>query len=176
MNWFGAKAAGRERRFEQLYLHRRGCLKGQACAGTDRRTALSRASTINHTAADGTVSPPLFTDNSYENLGLPTNPRVYELAGGQPPDLGLGGRLNDALQDGKFKVPTLRNVAKSAPYGHNGYFATLAEIVNFYNTRDVANWPEPEVADNLNTTELGNLGLTPTDEGNLVSFLKALSD
>ena len=39
--------------------------------------------------------------------------------------------------DGAFKVPTLRNVGKTAPYGHNGVFRTLPEIVHFYNTRDV---------------------------------------
>lgn len=83
-------------------------------------------------------------------------------------------------------------------YGHNGYFKSLEGIVNFYNTRDVktkcedltppiinateeealANncWPAPEVADNVNTDELGNLGLTPEEEAAIVSFLKTLSD
>ncbi len=126
------------------------------------------------------VIPPLFTDYSYDNIGIPTNPRVYELAGGAPPDLGLGARLGEADQNGKFKVPTLRNVSKSAPYGHNGYFATLSEIVNFYNMRDVPGsaWYEipPDVPENVNATELGNLGLSPTEEMWIVSFLKTLTD
>lgn len=126
------------------------------------------------------VVPPLFTDYSYDNLGIPTNPRVYELAGGTPPDLGLGGRLGEAEQNGKFKVPTLRNVAASAPYGHNGYFATLGEIVSFYNQRDVpgSRWYElkPEVPENVNTTEMGALGLSSKDEQRLVSFLMTLTD
>ncbi len=126
------------------------------------------------------IIPPLFTDYSYDNLGIPVNPRVLELSGIGPPDLGLGGRLGEADQNGKFKVPTLRNVAKSAPYGHNGYFPTLAEIVNFYNRRDVAGsiWEGilPEVAENVNTTELGDLGLNATEERWIVAFLHTLTD
>jgi cytochrome c peroxidase len=134
--------------------------------------------TTDYIAMDGTVYPPLFTDYTYDNLGIPTNWRVYALAGGAPPDLGLGGRLDEPAEYGKFKVPTLRNVAKSPPYGHNGYFPTLKEVVNFYNTRDVpeAGWDAPEVPDTMNTTELGDLGLTRLEEWQLVAFLKALTD
>ena len=97
---------------------------------------------------------------------------------------------------GKQKVPSLRNVdlrpdkgfVKS--YAHNGYFKSLDAIVHFYNTRDVmptcesimnpkegANcWPAAEVAMNVNTDELGNLGLKPREEEAIVEFLKTLSD
>ena len=89
-------------------------------------------------------------------------------------DPGLGGFLKGAgypeatymAEWGKHKVPTLRNVDKRPSdgfvkaYGHNGVFKSLEEIVHFYNTRDVETWPDPEVADNVNTDELGNLGLT----------------
>jgi cytochrome c peroxidase len=132
--------------------------------------------------------PPVFTDFTYDNLGIPksTNPAMVN----NPVDLGLGGApqivaMFDAgsiteaqkdAQNGKFKVPPLRNVAKSAPYGHNGYFATLEEIVNFYNTRDVGNWDAPEVAENVNAAELGNLGLTAQEEKLIVNFMKTLTD
>ncbi len=124
----------------------------------------------------GNVYPPLFTDFTYDNIGIPTNQRVYDLAGGAPPDLGLGGRLNDPAEEGKFKVPTLRNAARTAPYGHNGYFPTLKEIVNFYNTRDVAAWDAPEVLENVNVDELGNLGLTRREEWAIVAFMRSLTD
>ena len=120
-------------------------------------------------------------------------------------DPGLGGFLATRLDYaayadanmGKHKVPTLRNVALAPEgvtkaYGHNGYFKTLAGIVNFYNTRDVRPtcpgayteldalaagcWPAPEVLANVNTAELGNLGLSPDEEAAIVAFLKALSD
>ncbi len=120
--------------------------------------------------------PPLFTDFTYDNLGLPTNWRVVDLSGVSPPDLGLGKFLQLEAQNGKFKVPTLRNVALTPPYGHNGYFATLAGIVHFYNTRDVDAWPDPEVFENMNTTELGDLGLTADEEYSLVVFMQSLTD
>jgi cytochrome c peroxidase len=96
---------------------------------------------------------------------------------------------------GKIKVPTLRNVDKRPyagfvkAYMHNGYFTSLEEVVHFYNTRDVlprcaANdpgerkscWPAPEVAANLNTRQMGNLGLSDVEEKALVSFMKTLTD
>ena len=135
---------------------------------------------------------PLFTDYTFDNLGLPKNPEnpMYTSNPGFV-DLGLGGFLETrpdyaAYADanmGKHKVPTLRNVALAPEdvtkaYGHNGYFKSLAGIVNFYNTRDVKDvcpgayteaqalaadcWPAPEVSANLNTAELGDLGLTLT--------------
>jgi cytochrome c peroxidase len=98
---------------------------------------------------------------------------------------------------GKMKVPTLRNVGKGfgegfpKAYGHNGYFKSLKSITHFYNTRDVTPtcpdpftlekdalsmgcWPAPEVAENVNTDELGNLGLTAEEEDALVAFMMIL--
>jgi cytochrome c peroxidase len=121
-------------------------------------------------------------------------------------DLGLGGFLETrpdyqmfAEENlGKQKVPTLRNVDKRPSpgfvkaYMHNGYFKTLEGVVHFYNTRDVKPvcpgpyteaqalaagcWPPPEVAENVNHDELGNLHLTPDQEAAIVAFLKTLSD
>ncbi len=149
---------------------------------------------ISRTGADG--KPPLFTDFSYENLGVPKNPMnpfytepEWNPAGFDWIDPGLGGFLasiGDSCADanyGKHKVPTLRNVDKRPnklsvkAYGHNGYFKSLEQIVRFYNTRDIPGlWPPPEVSQNLNTTEVGNLGLTPEEEADIVAFLKTLSD
>jgi cytochrome c peroxidase len=150
-------------------------------------------------------TPPLFTDFTYWNLGVPKNPEnpFYSMPSEFNPDgenftdYGLGGFLKIAgkmarpenyppevyePELGKIKVPTLRNVdlrpnpefVKS--YGHNGYFKSLEEIVNFYNTRDVKDWPKPEVSVNLDSMFVGNLGLTPSEETSIVAFLKTLSD
>jgi cytochrome c peroxidase len=133
-------------------------------------------------AEDG--SPPLFTDFTYDNLGVPRNPEnpFYAL----PPELnpdgfafvdrGLGQTVNDPAQNGKFRVPTLRNVAVTPPYMHNGVFKTLFSVVAFYNTRDRAGWPPPEVSENTNTEELGDLGLTNQELEDLVAFLRTLTD
>lgn len=79
-------------------------------------------------------------------------------------------------EKGKFKVMTLRNIGMTAPYAHNGLFETLEDITNFYNTRDVDGWDEPEVSSTVNFDELGNLGLTSDDEAAVVAFMRTLSD
>jgi cytochrome c peroxidase len=130
-------------------------------------------------------SPPLFTDFSYDNLGVPRNPEnpFYRLPAALNPDgfafvdLGLGVTVDDPAENGKFRVPTLRNVAVTEPYMHNGVFKTLFQVVSFYNTRDLeAGWPEPEVAANVNEEELGDLGLTNQELEDLVAFLHTLTD
>jgi hypothetical protein len=141
----------------------------------------------------------LFTDFTYDNLGIPRNgdlpfysmPRKWNSQGEDWIDPGLGGFLaripeyadHAEANHGKHKVPTLRNVdMRPNPefvkaYGHNGYFKSLEEIVHFYNTRDVdPMWPDPEVPENVNTDELGNLGLTLAEEAAIVAFMKSLTD
>lgn len=131
---------------------------------------------------DGT--PPLFTDHTYDNLGVPKNPEnpFYYLHKSLNPDginfvdLGLGGVVKKPEENGKFKVPTLRNVALTSPYMHNGIFKTLQQVVVFYNTRDVGPWHPPEVKENINRDELGNLGLTQLEIDDIVAFLHTLTD
>jgi cytochrome c peroxidase len=128
--------------------------------------------------------PPLFTDFTYDNLGVPKNPEspYYYLPKSLNPngtkfvDLGLGGVVNKPEENGKFRVPSLRNVAVTAPYMHNGIFKTLRQVVVFYNTRDVGPWPAPEVPQNVNHEELGNLGLTEQEVDDIVAFLSTLTD
>lgn len=127
----------------------------------------------------------LFTDHTYDNLGIPKNPEnpyyclleEYNPEGLNYIDPGLGAIVNDSTEYGKFRVPTLRNIALTAPYGHNGYFGTLEEIVHFYNVRDISNeFPEAEYPATVNTEELGDLKLTPEEESYIVAFLKILTD
>ena len=108
------------------------------------------------TSADG-VTPPLFTDFSYDNLGVPRNLDIPANVAATAPsytpvnsddgvhayyDLGICGpfRASNALNlsgiCGQFKVPTLRNIAVTAPYFHNGRFATLKDAIGFYVRRD----------------------------------------
>jgi len=82
-------------------------------------------------------------------------------------------------EKGKFKVPSLRGVKKSAPYAHNGFFATLTDIVNFYNDRVgfyEATDTVAEYVDTVNDGELGNLGMGPREVGAIVAFMKTLTD
>lgn len=127
----------------------------------------------------------LFTDHTYDNLGLPANPEnpfyqmdtLHNPAGVQFIDEGLKRTTQREEDLGLFRVPTLRNIAKTAPYGHNGYFKTLAEIIRFYNVRDVSReFPPAECPATVNKEELGNLGLTSQEEADLLAFLEMLSD
>jgi cytochrome c peroxidase len=59
---------------------------------------------------------------------------------------------------------------------HNGVFKTLFQVLAFYNTRDVARWPAPEVGQNVNKEELGSLRLTNRELEDLVAFLRTLTD
>jgi cytochrome c peroxidase len=126
----------------------------------------------------------LFTAYGYYNIGVPRNeanpfystfPEINP-KGKEAVDLGLGGVVNDRNQDGKFRVPTLRNVQYTGPYFHNGYFKTLAEVVHFKNTRDVGEYPAPEVSKNIIRQRIGNLMLTEEEEQDLVAFLLTLTD
>jgi cytochrome c peroxidase len=114
---------------------------------------------------------PLFTDYTFDNLGIPRNPdnpfymQSFNPLGFLWVDKGLGGYLASRMDYaayadanfGKQKVPTLRNVdkwdaalgPKVKAYGHNGYFKSLEQIVHFYNTRDV----KPPCADNFTRVE-----------------------
>jgi cytochrome c peroxidase len=127
-------------------------------------------------APDGMV-PPVFTDFTYDNLGVPKN-EEFPLQNNTGVDLGLGAVVGDMNENGKFKVMALRNIGLTEPYAHNGFFKELEDITHFYNTRDVVaeDWPEPEYPPTVNTDELGNLGLSPEDEDALVEFMKTLSD
>jgi len=119
--------------------------------------------------------PILFTDFRYYNLGLPKNTE-FPLTS-NPVDLGLGGRLNIAAENGKFKNPHLRNIALTPPYMHNGVLKTLKEVVHFYNTRDIPGlWDAPEVPQNVETRLLGNLGLSSSEEDSIVAFMLTFTD
>ena len=150
--------------------------------------------------ADGT--PPLFTDFTYDNLGVPRNYDIPATADPAYFDLGLCGPDRTDLVAthpdlcGAFKVPSLRNVAITGPYFHNGKFATLREVVSFYVRRDTN--PEewypgngsdkfndlpPQYRGNVNTTEvpynrhLGDQPALTSDEiDDVVSFLNTLTD
>jgi len=196
------------------YLAGQASLTGEEMLGLALFNGRANCANCHVITPQDSGDPALFTDYTFDNLGVPRNPDnpwyeepEYNPDGYDWVDLGLGGFLETrpdyvsfaAANMGKQKVPTLRNVdlrpgvGFTKAYMHNGYFKSLETVVHFYNTRDVKPvcpdpftreadalaqdcWPEPEVSDNLNTTELGDLGLTAEEESALVAFLKTLSD
>lgn len=99
---------------------------------------------------------PNFTDNGFHNLGVNIEAAM--------PDLGrqvVSGQLGDR---GSFKTPTLREIARSAPYMHDGSLKTLEEVVAYYN-RGGTNNPQLD-------EEIFELKLTEQEQADLVAFLK----
>jgi cytochrome c peroxidase len=101
-----------------------------------------------HSLKPGSKGYPLFTDYTYDNLGVPKNPEnsfysnlEYNPQGAGWIDTGLGGFLGDGQEKGKMKVPTLRNVDKRPStdfvkaYTHNGSIKSLTDVVRFYAMR-----------------------------------------
>jgi len=149
--------------------------------------------------------PPLFTDFTYDNLGVPRNADIPANANPTYFDLGLcGPDRTDLVADhadlcGAFKVPTLRNIAVTAPYFHNGEFATLRAALEFYVQRDTNpekfypldaggqaqkfnDLPDRYKA-NVNTTEVpynrraGDVpALSDGDIDDVIAFLNTLTD
>ncbi|WP_323034012.1 cytochrome-c peroxidase [Paracoccus sp. (in: a-proteobacteria)] len=141
----------------------------------------------------GVVQRETFTSFEFHNIGVPVNPAARTASGLGPDhvDLGLLARpdIDDPAQAGRIKVPTLRNVAVTGPYMHNGVFQDLRTAVLFYNKytsrRPVSrinpetgeDWGTPEVAENLSLAELqSGLMLDGARVDALVAFLETLTD
>ncbi|MEQ9490337.1 MAG: cytochrome c peroxidase [Alphaproteobacteria bacterium] len=134
-----------------------------------------------------------FTNYKYHNIGIPINPSARAANGIDPtePDPGLlnNPAVVDPAEKAKFKVPTLRNVAVTGPYMHNGVFNDLRTAIVFYNKYNTRGdhgqinpetgkpWDPPEVDGTLSLTELEH-GPALDDQriDALVAFLKTLTD
>ncbi len=103
---------------------------------------------------------PNFTDNQFHNLGVPQ-------VGPMKEDLGRFGVTRAEKDKGAFKTPTLRSIAETSPYMHDGAFKTLEEVVDFLNTGGGAN----QHLDSL----IKPLDLSDGEKKDLIAFLKALS-
>ena len=106
----------------------------------------------------------LFTSHQYFNNGLQEAQTLTEFA-----DKGRGLVTNEIGDNGKFRAPSLRNIALTPPYMHDGRIATLEEVVQHYNT-------EVQYAPNLDPNLQQPLGLTEEEVGYVVDFLKTLTD
>ncbi len=111
----------------------------------------------------GDRNNPLWTDNSFHNNGLDT----------EFDDPGLGGVTGDPQQMGLFKSPSLRNLAYTAPYMHDGRFQTLEEVIDHYSEGLVYS---PTIDPLMKTVAQGGVQLSEQDKADLKAFLLALSD
>jgi cytochrome c peroxidase len=162
--------------------------------------------TANNIGLPKNLALPFYCESKPDQYGYTANPLGFKsvdlgvggfLAGmaGAPNPNTLQWKQLAPEFNGMFQTATLRNVDKRPrpdfikDYMHNGYLKSLKEVVHFYNTSQklprcpqgspgekLTCWPEPEYPATLNTTQLGNLGLTSAEEADIVAFLQTLTD
>jgi len=142
----------------------------------------------------------LFTTFEYHNIGVPVNTHLRQANGITALDEGLlnNPAITDQGEKGKFKVPTLRNIAVTAPYMHNGIFNELETVIHFYqhakekalniknsspitlvnNPETGLLWGEAEIDENIEHDLLaGNdINLDDDEVNAMVCFLMSLTD
>ncbi|HKS07263.1 MAG TPA: cytochrome c peroxidase [Gemmatimonadaceae bacterium] len=113
----------------------------------------------------------------FQNAGCSVCHMTMGQIASEPRNIGLDATVTDpGAGNGKFKVPSLRNIAVRAPYMHDARFATLMDVVNFYNAGVAAN---PFLDDALRVSPGGaprQLNLSLADKNALVAFLQSLTD
>ena len=111
----------------------------------------------------GNPNNPLWTDNDFHNNGLDASFT----------DLGLGAVTGDPNDNGKFRSPSLRNLSYTAPYMHDGRFATLDEVIDFY-SEGLQN--SPTIDPLMKNIDEGGVQLTTQEKADLKAFLLSLND
>lgn len=158
--------------------------------GLELFTGKAKCKNCHFVDTNNLAGKPLFTSFGYQNIGVPKNPenpfytlpKKFNPDGQNFVDIGLSAVMYGDMQKGKFKIPSLRNVAVTAPYVHNGVFKTLRQVLDFDNTRDTATWPPPEVDMNVHRHmppmdgTFGRLGLTDQEIEDIITFLSTLTD
>ena len=147
-----------------------GEMRGYRLFADEKKTKCSTCHSLTPEASTGKI---LLTDFSYDNIGVPKHPSQLN----EPLDIGLAvAEHRDSTEIGRFKAPSLRNVALTFPYMHNGIFNTLEEVMDFYNERDINPKYRPEYPKTMNREDMGNLKLTKQEQSDIIAFLKTLTD
>ncbi|HEX8350781.1 MAG TPA: cytochrome c peroxidase [Hymenobacter sp.] len=111
---------------------------------------------------------PLFTARDFFNNGLDATFT----------DLGRGGVTKQGFDNGKFRAPSLRNIALTAPYMHDGRFQTLEQVLDHYSDHVQLGSPniDPNLLDGTNSPFSNQLTLTATQKKQVIAFLNTLTD
>ncbi len=119
---------------------------------------------MNEASCGGCHLPPMFTDHSIRNNGLDMIPL----------DLGLGELTGIREDEGRFKTPSLRNIAVTAPYMHDARFGTLEEVLDFYAEDVQVN--SQTIDPHMLPWIFGNVDLDQQDREDIIAFLHSLTD
>jgi cytochrome c peroxidase len=153
-------------RFDK-YMRGQGELTAAEKKGFNLFTGKAKCATCHYIPLFNGLVPPFFTETESEVLGIPSAPRKKML----DDDTGRFDFTKSVIHKHAFKTPTLRHIAQTAPYMHNGVFSTLEEVIDFYDKGgglgmgiDVGNQTLPPTA----------LHLSRSEKKNIVAFLKTL--
>ncbi len=172
-------------------LRGEAALTAEEMRGRDLFFSRERAScSACHMSNGDGAAAEVFTNFKYYNLGTPANAKVRALNGSKPGHIDRGLAENPAApgaaNEGKFKVPGLRNAAITGPYMHNGLFKDLRTVLLFHqrfspdgpriNPENGQPWENPEVPANLALASLKAAPpLSESDIDALIAFLKTLT-
>jgi len=149
-------------RYDQVIWGQQGWLTDEEQRGLEL-FFIEFAGTIQHPGCSHCHFNPLFTDNNFRQNGLENVPDLLSF-----PDLGRGAISGIAYDNGKFRVPTLRNIELTAPYMHDGRFTTLEQVLDHYASggHGVPN-EDPNILP---------FTLDAQQKQDLIAFLKTLTD
>lgn len=158
-------------RFDQFMKGNENILSESEKQGFNIYMGKAKCGTCHYVPLFNGVAPPYFAESESEVLGVPdhADKKIAKLDA----DLGKYNRYKIAILKHSFKTPTLRNIAVTAPYMHNGVFKTLEEVVDFYNDGGGAGW---KIGPDNQTLGTDPLGLSKSEKTKLIAFLKTLTD
>ncbi|MEO8000092.1 MAG: cytochrome c peroxidase, partial [Gemmatimonadaceae bacterium] len=158
-------------RFDLAMQGNAGAITDQERRGFNLFMGKARCGTCHFAPLFSGVAPPAYLKSDPEIIGVPIHADTARAV--IDPDVGRAGVDNMAVHRHAFNVPTLRNIARTAPYMHNGAYATLEQVVDFYNRGGGigigATVP-------LQTLSSRPLHLTVEEQRDLIAFLKTLND
>jgi cytochrome c peroxidase len=152
------------------YMRKKGDLAASEKKGFNLFAGKAKCATCHYVPLFNGLVPPLFTETESEVIGVPANTQ------GEPQrdtDEGKFIFTRSTVHKHAFKTPTLRNVALTAPYMHNGAFKSLEEVMDFYNKGGGAG---THTAFENETLPPDKLQLSKKEIKNIISFLKTLTD
>ena len=154
-------------RFDDFMRGQNNALTGQEVRGFNLFMGKARCATCHFMPLFNGITPPKFIQSETEIIGVPRTLTDSLL----DPDLGYYAIIGVNAYKHAFKIPTIRNISKTAPYMHNGVYTTLEQVMEFYNNAGAVglgiNLPNQ-------TLPKDSLGLTSEEQSDIIAFMKSL--
>lgn len=156
-------------RFDNYMRGNKNSLTNEEIQGMNIFMGKAKCATCHFTPLFNGTVPPNYSKTEHEVIGTPNEASGKTIS----PDLGRYLYNQMPQLKGAFKTPTLRNVAVTAPYMHNGVYNTLEEVVDFY---DLGGASGLGIELENQTLPTDKLNLTPSEKKALIAFMKTLTD